>query len=207
MKLSTKRFGYRDVEMNLPVTSRTLFAIGFCTKPFTAMAPGMLVDDGMLEWNKPVIEYMPDFRLYDQYATLHVTPCDLLCHRTGMPRYEIFLLLWPLTRQQVFKRLRYLEPNAGFREVFQYNNFMHVVTGILVDRISGCTWEEFVYNRIFKPLGMEDSNFSVTNSQYADDYAQANAEVEGKTAKISFRNIDWAGPAGSFNSSIEKMSR
>lgn len=154
-------FGYRDVEKNLAVTSKTLFAIGSCTKSFTAMAIGMLVDEGKLEWNKPLIEYMPDFRLYDQYATLHVTPCDLLCHRTGIPRYDIFLLLSPLTRQQVCEKMRYLEPNAGFREVFQYNNLMYVVAGVLLERISSCTWEEFVYNRIFKPLGMEDSNFSI----------------------------------------------
>jgi CubicO group peptidase (beta-lactamase class C family) len=200
-------FGYRDVEKNLAVTSKTLFAIGSSTKSFTAMAVGMLVDEGKLEWNKPLIEYMPDFRLYDQYTTMHVTPCDLLCHRTGMPRYDIFLVLSPLTRQQVCERLRYLEPNAGFREVFQYNNLMYVAAGILVGRISGGTWEEFVYKRIFKPLGMKDSNFSVTNSQYADDYALPYAEVDGKTAKISFRNIDWAGPAGSINSNLEEMSR
>jgi CubicO group peptidase (beta-lactamase class C family) len=199
-------FGYRDVEKNLAVTTKTLFAIGSCTKSFTAMAVGILVDEGKLEWNKPVIEYMPEFRLYDRYATPRVTPCDLLCHRTGMPRYDIFLLLSPLTRQKVCEGLRYLEPNAGFRELFQYNNLMYVVAGVLVERVSGCTWEEFVYKRIFNPLGMENSNFSVTNSQYTDDYAQPYAEVEGKTAKISFRNIDWAGPAGSINSNLEEMS-
>lgn len=200
-------FGYRDLENNLAVTSRTLFAIGSCTKSFTAMAAGMLVDEGKLEWNRPLIEYMPDFRIYDPYATLHVTPCDLLCHRTGMPRYDIFLELSPLSRREICERFRYLEPNTEFRESFQYNNLMYVIAGALLERVSGCTWEEFIYNRIFKPLDMEDSNFSVTNSQYADDFAHPYAEVDGNTTKIPFRNIDWAGPAGSINSNIEEMSR
>ncbi|MCP5107969.1 MAG: beta-lactamase family protein, partial [bacterium] len=106
-------FGYRDVEKKRPVTPGTLFAIGSCTKGFTAAAVALLVDEKKLEWHTPVIEYLPDFRLYDDYATLHTTPCDLLCHRTGLPRYDILVFLSHRHRDDIYKRLRYLQPSTG----------------------------------------------------------------------------------------------
>lgn len=200
-----KGFGCRNVEKKLPVTSKTLFAIGSSTKAFTAMAVGMLVDDGKLDLDTPVIEYLPDFRLYDDYATLHTTPRDLLCHRTGMPGYDSLWFLSHGSRDEFYRRLRYLEPNHGFRDIFQYNNLMYMVAGILVGRLSGGSWEEFVAERIFKPLGMEHSNCSVTESQKANDFAQPYITFRGKTEKVPFRNLDTTGPAGSVNSCIEDL--
>ncbi len=202
-----KGFGYRNVEKQLLVTPETLFAIGSCTKSFTAMAIGMLVDDGRLDLDTPLIDYMSDFRLYDDYATLHATPRDLLCHRTGMPGYDTLWILSHGSRDEFCRRIRYLEPNAGFRDIFQYNNLMYMVAGTLVGRLSGDSWEEFVARRIFKPLGMEHSNFSVTESQKANDFAQPYITFTGKAEKVPFRNIDATGPAGSINSCIEDLMK
>ncbi|MFQ5796029.1 MAG: serine hydrolase [Candidatus Bipolaricaulia bacterium] len=202
-----KGFGYRDVEKQLPVTPKTLFAIGSSTKAFTAIAIGLLVDDGKLDWDTPLIEYMPDFRLYDDYATLHTTPRDLLCHRTGMPGYDPIWMLSSGSRDEYYHRLRYLEPNAGFRDIFQYNNFMHLVAGILVGRLGGGSWEEFVSERIFKPLGMEHSNFSVLESKRDNDYSQPYMAFSGEPVKVPFRNIDAFGPGGAINSDIEDMTK
>jgi CubicO group peptidase (beta-lactamase class C family) len=203
----TNSYGYRDVERQLPVTTKTLFAIGSSTKAFTAMAIGMLVDDGKLNLDTPVIEYMPDFRLYDDYATLHTTPRDILCHRTGMPGYDALWMLSHGSREEFYRRLRYLEPSAGFRDVFQYNNLMYMVAGVLVGRLSGGSWEEFVAERIFKPLGMEHSNSRVTDSQKADDFSQPYMTFTGEPVKVPFRNLDVTGPAGSINSNIEDMTK
>jgi CubicO group peptidase (beta-lactamase class C family) len=201
-----KGFGYSDVEKQLPVTSKTLFAIGSSTKAFTAMAVGMLVDDGKLNLDTSVIDYMPDFRLYDDYATLHTTPRDLLCHRTGMPGYN-FWIFSHRSRDEYYHRLRYLEPNAGFRDIFQYNNFMYLVAGILVGRLGGDSWEEFLAERIFKPLGMKHSNFSVNDSKRSNDFSQPYMTFTGEPVKVPFRNMDAIGPAGSINSNIEDMTR
>ncbi len=200
-----KGFGYRDVEKKLPVTSESLFAIGSCTKAFTALAIGLLVDDRKLDWDTPLIEYLPDFRLYDDYLTLHATPRDLLCHRTGIPGYDALWILSQGSRDEFYRRIRFLEPNAGFRDIFQYNNLMYMVAGTLVGRLGGGTWEEYVAERIFRPLGMEHSNFSVTESQKAGDFAQPYMTFTGKPEKVPFRNLDTTGPAGSINSSIEDM--
>ncbi len=203
----TNGFGYRDLGKELPVTPRTLFPIGSSTKAFTAMTVGILVDDGKVEWDAPVVEYLPDFRLHDEYATLHTTPRDLLCHRTGLPRYDFFAFFPPPDRETSFRRLRYLEPSAGFREFFQYSNLMYVVAGVLVERLSGTSWERFVTDRIFAPLGMRSGNFTVADLRASGDFAQPHADAGGAVTEVPFRDTSWAGPAGSINSGVEEMTR
>ncbi len=200
-------FGLRDVEQGLPVTPRTLFAIGSTTKAFTVMAMGMLVDEGKLGWDTPVIDYMPDFRLYDEYATDHMTPRDLVCHRSGLPRHDLLWYGSPFNRRELYERLRYLEPSEGFREVWQYQNLMFMTAGYLVGQVAGTSWEEFVRERLFEPLGMSDSNFSVADSQEAADFALPYGESDDELELVPFRNIDAIGPAGSINSNVEEMAR
>lgn len=199
-------FGYRDLERRLPVTPKTLFAIGSCTKAFTAAAVGMLADENKLDLDTPLVEYMSDFRLHDDYATLHTTPRDILCHRTGMPGYDALWILSHRNRDEYYRCLRYLEPSAGFRNVFQYNNLMYMVVGILIGRLSGSSWEEFVAERIFRPLGMDHSNFDIRDSKKTKDFAQPYMTFSKKPVKIPVRNLGATGPAGSINSNIEDMA-
>ncbi len=201
-----KGFGYRDVKKSFPVTPDTLFAIGSCSKAFTAAALGILVDEGKLEWDKPVREYMPDFRLQDEYATQQLRPRDLVTHQSGLPRHDLVWYGSPLTRNELYERLRYLEPSKPLFSKFQYNNLMYMTAGVLVERISGQSWEEFVKNRILKPLEMKSSNFSVNDSQKTADFALPYREVKEVLKEIPFRNIDAIGPAGSINSSVNEMA-
>src|SRR5271165_2362378 len=120
----SKGYGLRDVKKNLPVTEKTLFAIGSATKSFTVTAMGTLVDQGKLDWDKPVRDYLPDFRLWDQFATERMTPRDLVTHRSGLPRHDLMWYNSPFSREELFARLRYLEPNKDFRTTFQYQNLM-----------------------------------------------------------------------------------
>lgn len=203
-----KGFGKRDLEDNLPVTPDTLFAIGSCTKAFTAFAVGTLVDEAKLDWDKPVVDYLPHFKLHDEYATEHITPRDLLTHRSGLPRHD---LAWynnnSLSRKQMVERLRYYEPNKELRETFQYNNMMFLTAGYMVGELTGSTWEDAVRKRIFEPLGMNASNFSVEASQKKDDFATPYEEKDDKIRLAKFRNIDNVGPAGSINSNVTDMTK
>ena len=203
----SKGYGFRDVEKKLPVTTKSLFAIGSITKSFTVTVMGMLADEGKMEWDKPVREYLPRFRLYDPLASERMTLRDLVTHRSGLPRHDALWYNSPLTRPELFERLRYLEPSKDFRERYQYNNLMFMSAGILAQELSGMRWEDLVRERIFKPLGMASSNFSVVDSQKSDDFAQPYALAKEELKKVPFRNIDQVGPAGSINSSAEDMSR
>ena len=202
-------FGYRDLEERKPVTPDTLFAIGSTTKAMTATVLGMLVDDGKLAWDEPLTRYLPRFRLADPMITARITPRDLVTHRSGLPRHD---LLWynnnEGSRQEMMARLAHLELTADLREKFQYNNLMFMTAGYLTGQLSGTTWEEAMRSRLFGPLGMTRSNFSVEASQQNMDHALPYRENDDdELERIPFRSIDLIGPAGSVNSSAREMSR
>ncbi len=200
-------FGNRDLEKDLPVTPKTLFAIGSSTKAFTTLAMGLLVEEGKLDWDKPVGDFLPGFKLYDENATVHLTPRDLVTHRSGLPRHD---LAWynntQLTRREMVERLPYYKPNKQLRELFQYNNMMFLTAGYMVGELSGSTWEQAVRNRILDPLEMPATNFSVADSQKSDDFAQPYELKDDAVRRMAFRNIDNVGPAGSINSNVEEMT-
>lgn len=201
-------YGLRDVDAELPVDEHTVFAIGSSSKAFTATTIGMLVDDGLLDWNKPIREYMPDFQLKDPFATERMTAIDLLCHRSGLPRHDLMWYSSPHGRKEIFDRLRYLEPSKDFRTFLQYQNLMFMTAGYLVEVLTGQTWEEFVAARIFAPLGMTSSNSSVLDTQKGDNYALPHVKPEDEACKkIPFRNIDNVAPAGSINSNAVDMAK
>src|SRR5258706_10716220 len=110
-----KGYGVRDQKSNLPVTTKTLFAIGSSTKSFTVTSLGVLVDEGKLDWDKPVREYLPEFKMFDPFASEHMTPRDLVTHRSGLPRHDMMWYNSAHTRQEMVERLRYLEPSKDFR--------------------------------------------------------------------------------------------
>jgi CubicO group peptidase (beta-lactamase class C family) len=199
-------FGWRDVKNNLKVTPQTVFAIGSSSKAFTATTMGLLVDDGKVEWDKPVQEYLPTFKLWDDFATERMTPRDLLCHRSGLPRHEAMWYGSPFSRVEIFDRLRYLEPNQSFRAVWQYQNLMYMTAGYLVGVLSQSTWEDFARKRIFEPLGMTSSSFSIEDMKAAPDHSLPYGEKKDKVEEIPYRNIDTIGPAGSINSNVVDMA-
>jgi CubicO group peptidase (beta-lactamase class C family) len=198
-------FGYRDLEKKLPVTPNTLFAIGSASKAFTAMDVQLLVDEGKVEWDKPVQTYLPDFKLKDEVATARMTVRDLVCHRSGLPRHDAIWYGTSLTRQDIYNRLRYLDFTADLRSAFQYNNLMFLTAGYMVGRLTNSSWEEFTRRRIFEPLGMTSSNFSVGDSNKSADYSLPYEKKEGKVVEVPFRDIDSIGPAGSINSNVNDM--
>jgi CubicO group peptidase (beta-lactamase class C family) len=202
-----KGYGHRDVEKQLPVTPQTLFAIGSITKSFTVLGLATLVDEGKLEWDKPVREYLPEFRLYDQTASERMTPRDLVTHRSGLPRHDALWYNSTFSRRDMVERLRYLEPSKDFRALYQYQNLMFMTAGHLTERLAGKKWEEFTRERLLGPLGMTRSNFSVRESEKDADFAQPYEKAKTELKRVPFRVIDEMGPAGSINSSAEEMSR
>ncbi|MBN1317142.1 MAG: serine hydrolase [Anaerolineales bacterium] len=200
-----KGFGLRDVEQNLPVTPDTCFAIGSATKAFTTMALGILADEGLLEWDKPVRDYLLGFKMYDNFATERMTPRDLVTHRSGLPRHDLMWYGSPFSRKELFDRLQYLAPNRDFRTHFHYQNLMYMTAGYLAGRVTGTTFEEVVRERIFQPLEMTSSHFSVDETTNMKDYSLPYAEKDNAIVQVPFRNIDSIGPAGSINSSLTDM--
>lgn len=198
-------FGYRDIERKLPVNSETLFAVGSCTKAFTTFLMGNLVDDGLIYWDEPVIDVLPEFRLWDQYATTNLTIRDLLTHRTGLPRHEFVWYNSKMTQSEMLKRIRHLQPSVEIRERYQYGNLMYFTAGLAIEQVTGKTWNELIRERILNPLGMKNTNFSIDETIHSGNYASPYLEKQDRLKKIPYRNLSLISAAGSINSNIDDM--
>ncbi|MHB1327346.1 MAG: serine hydrolase [Gemmatimonadales bacterium] len=203
--LYLKGYGYRDVEQQQPVTPQTRMAIGSNSKSFTALLMGMLVDQRKLDWDTPVKQYLPDFEMYDDYATRNLTPRDLVSHSSGLPRHDMVWYGRDVTRKELLGRLKYLEPTTTLRGKWQYQNLMFVTAGILTERLWGRSWEDLIRGEIFGPLGMTQSLPGTTGIDATGDFAWAYQLVGGKVARVPYRVIDEVGPAGSITSTVEDM--
>ncbi len=202
-----KGFGVRDITTGQPVTADTLFDIGSCTKAFTAGAVGILVDEGKMHWDDRVDEYIPFFHLYDPLADENVTMRDLLTHRTGMGGTDLLWYGGSFSLPEIIRRVRYIKPEFGFRARFEYQNVMYATAGYAVGQASGGTWEDFVREHVFTPLGMSGADFSATDAQNAADHATPHDLKDGKVVTIPWRNIDDVAPAGSINAGVKDMTK
>lgn len=202
-------YGLREVGRPEPVDEHTLFAVGSTSKAFTAAAVGMLVDEGKVRWDDPATLHLPELQIHDPYVTRHITVRDLLSHRSGLGRRAD--ALWYGTaydRAELLKRIRYLEPlPSGFRGGMGYQNIMYMAAGEVVGRLSGTTWDDFVKERIFLPLGMSTSGTSPLDLPPGGNVAMPHVRRDGSVVTVPYRNLDNVGPAGSINSSVSEMAR
>ncbi len=206
--VSARGYGLRDIGHQLPVDEHTLFAIGSATKAFTTCLLATLVDEGTLDWDTPVADLIPGFRLEDDHATLHLTVRDMLSHRSGLPRHDLsWYGVTDATRADLVHSLRYLQPYRDLRQDWHYQNLMYVTAGYLGGQLTGGTWEEAVQTRLLDPLGMNETNFSVADSKLATDHAVPYREDDHELEAIAFRDIGPSGPAGAINSSAADMAR
>jgi len=202
-----KGYGVRETNKNGRVDENTSFAVASNTKSFTATAIGMLVDEGKVHWDDKVIDYLPWFKLYDPYVTGNMTIRDLLSHRSGLETFSGDLIWYGSTysRDEIIKRAAYLKPNYGFRANYGYSNIMYLAAGQIVAEVSGLSWDEFIDQRILKPLGMKHTNTSITKLDLKGNTAIPHNDVEEDIIAINYLNWDNIGPAGSINSSAADM--
>ncbi len=203
----SKGFGYRDFEKKIPVTPQTLFAIGSCTKAFTSSLIGMLQKDGKLDIDKPVRDYLPDLRFYNDQMNNQITLRDMMSHRTGLPRHDFSWYFFPTTRDSLLHRIRYQEPTAGLREIWQYNNFMFLAQGVVAEKLYQRSWEQLIKEKILDKLGMNQTVFSVKDMQKSADAAKGYyVKNDSIITLMDYYNIDAMGPAGSINSNVTDMA-
>ena len=204
----SKGFGYRDIANKLPVTDTTQFAIGSCTKAFTASLIGILQKEKEIDLDKPFTSYLKDFKFYSPELTQQITLRDMMSHRTGLPRHDLSWFVDPDTRENLTKRIEFMEPSAPLRQTWQYNNFMYLLQGVLTEKLTGKSWESNVESKIFSKLGMGRSNFSVkTMATYKEPALGYNVVKDSIIHNTPYYEIDGMGPAGSINSTVLDMSQ
>jgi CubicO group peptidase (beta-lactamase class C family) len=204
-----KGYGYRDYGKKLPVTPNTLYQIASNTKLFTTIAVGMLVQDGKIEWDKPVRNFVPSIKFYNDELDNTITIHDMLSHRTGISRHDLIWYKSDFTRKELYEKLRYLEPSQPLRQGFLYNNMMYASTGYIIEMLSQKKWEDFVRENIFVPLGMNKTVFSIQDMKKQDDYGVPFNERRDTTTLYQipfYEETGGMGPAGSVISNVENMS-
>jgi CubicO group peptidase (beta-lactamase class C family) len=205
--LISRGYGFRNLAEQLPVTEHTLFPIGSCTKAFTALILGQLVDEGRITFDDPVQKYIPELYLGDQERTAKLTIRDLLAHRTGIARHDpIWFFSDIVSRLSVINMVKNFEPACGLRQEFQYNNFMYTLAAIISERILEQSWEEIMASRLLQRLHMENSNITVHELQKCSDFSLPYAERNGVITKIPFRSLGAVSPGGGINSNALEMA-
>lgn len=200
-------YGEREYGTGQPVDEHTLFAIASTTKAFTVAALGMLVEEGVLDWDDPVRRHLPEFELSDPYVTRHVTVRDLLTHRVGVAREDNVWIAGPFDRAEIVRRARFLEQANGFREGYGYNNIMYMVAGEVAAAAAGESWDDLVRARIFEPLGMERTTTRTAEAEARGNIASAHRRFGDRTVVMKRRDYDALGPGGSIFSSAWEMAQ
>jgi CubicO group peptidase (beta-lactamase class C family) len=204
-----KGYGYRDYEKKLPITANTLFQIASNSKLFTATAIGFLVNEGKLDWDKPIKTFVPSIQFYNNELNNTVTIRDMLSHRTGVTRHDLIWYKSNFNRSELFEKLKYLEPSQPLRQGFLYNNLMYAASGHIINLLEGKTWEQYVQEKILTPLKMNSTVFSIADmKKQADVFVPYNEKRDTTILyKIDYLSeTDGLGPAGSVISNINDLS-
>lgn len=204
-----KGFGYKDWEAKAPVTENTQFAIGSCTKAFTAALLGILQIEGKVDYDAPVRTYLPAFQFANNDMNNGVTLRDAMSHRTGVSRYDYSWYYFPSrSRDTLLKRMQFMTPSEPLRRRWQYNNFMYLLQGVVTEKLTGKSWEDNVREKLLQPLGMTNTNVSLAEWVKAPDVSKGYT-VKGDSAisKVDYYDISGMAPAGSINSSVSDMAK
>lgn len=203
-----KGFGYSDIENKLPVTPNTVFAIGSTTKAFTASLIGILEDEGKIDLEESPRTYIPELKFFNTEMDAQITIKDLMTHRTGLPRHDGSWRSFGINSQkELLNRIAFQEPIAPVRTKWVYNNFMYMVQGAIVERLTEQSWGQNIEQNFFEPLGMTNSNTNLDGLKKNPQAAIGYYFDDGINAEIDYFDIAAMEAAGSINSSVIDMSK
>jgi CubicO group peptidase (beta-lactamase class C family) len=203
-------YGVKQLGRSEAVDPNTLFGIASNTKAFTGTALALLVEEGKIEWDKPVVDYLPWFRLSDPFVTSQLTVRDLLVHRSGLGLGAGDLLWWPPSnydRQEIARRLRHIPLATSFRSAYAYDNVLYLIAGEVIEAVSGRSWEDFVEQRILDRIGMQNAAVRHSAALQGGNVASTHARVEGKVRLIQPFGSDNTNPAGGIMAGAADMAK
>lgn len=207
--LFAKGYGLRTLGDTARVDAHTLFQIASNTKAFTTAALAILADEGKLSWDDAVTKFLPGFQLYDPYVTREFTVRDLVTHRSGLG-LGAGDLLWfhsSYNRGEIARRIRFARPVSSFRSAYAYDNVLYIVAGEIFPAAAAQSWDDFVENRIFTPLGMTESGTTTTFFTSTRNAATPHAVEDGKLQAVPLDSVDNISPAGGIASNVADLAR
>jgi len=164
------------------------------------------VDRGAVGWDTLTKPLLPDFRLRDAWVTDHLTLRDMLVHRTGLESGDWLRLSGQNNRAAILRQMSLLDFDAPFRSRYLYSNLMYLAAGEAVATRAGKSWDAFVKEEIFLPLGMSRTSTSVCALRGVGDVAHPHELAGGQARVVPYLNLDNGSPAGGINASASDMA-
>lgn len=153
-----KGYGLANIETGEKVNADTNFGIASNSKAFTTTAIALLIDEGKINWDDKVKKYIPEFKMYNDYVTEEFTIRDLVTHRSGLGLGAGDLMVWPdghdFTPRDIIQNIQFLKPVSDFRSKYDYDNLLYIIAGVVIERVSGMSWTDFIQNKFLEPLEM-----------------------------------------------------
>ncbi len=183
-----KGYGIANIETGEKVNSMTNFGIASNSKAFTTTAIAMLVDEGKMNWDDKVKKYIPEFKMYNDYVTEEFTIRDLVTHRSGLGLGAGDLMVWPdghdFTPNDIIQNIHYLKPVSDFRTKYDYDNLLYIIAGVVIERVSGKSWTDFIQERILSPLQMNRTAPNWTLLKDKSNAIAPHVPIDGKLKVI-----------------------
>jgi CubicO group peptidase (beta-lactamase class C family) len=183
-----KGYGTADLNTGAKVDADTNFGIASNSKAFTTTALAMLADEKKINWDDKVIQYIPEFKMYNDYVTNEFTIRDLLTHRSGLGLGAGDLMVWPdghdFTPEDIIKNIHFLKPVSGFRTKYDYDNLLYIIAGVVIERVSGKSWIDFIQERILNPLQMNRTAPSWNSLKDKSNAVAPHVPIDGKLKVI-----------------------
>jgi CubicO group peptidase (beta-lactamase class C family) len=202
-------FGVCHILTGERVNANTVFAIASNSKAFTATAIGLLVQEGKLSWDDPIINFLPDFQMYDPLATRKVTLRHMLAHKSGLGLWagDLNWFNASVPREEIIRKIRYLKPVYDLGTGYAYSNLGFLTAGQVIPAVTDTSWDNFIVERFFKPLGMKRSNTSIRFLKDMDNVATPHLLHDGELLPYVYDNVDGAGPAAGINSTARDLGQ
>lgn len=198
--LLSKGYGFANFEHGVPNTPQTKFRLGSVSKQFTALAIMQLQERGLLSVQDPLCNYLPDFPNGEKITIHH-----LLTHMSGLHPESEVPKREPTTLEKIIESFKNKPLNFEPGSQFHYGNSGYYILSYLIEKISGLSYEQFLQENIFKPIGMNNSGYD-HNDKILQHRATGYAlDINGELVHAKYTDMSNPSGAAGLYSTIEDM--
>ncbi|MEE9373950.1 MAG: serine hydrolase [Saprospiraceae bacterium] len=203
-----KTYGIKNIKSKEAANNETMFTMASTTKALVAMGMAMLVDEGKVKWEDKVRMHYPQFKLSNAYITEDARIKDLFTHNLGIGNADWIWYARDLNTAETIEKFAQAPQVHPLRGGYKYQNMAYVIAGEVIKKISGKPWQDFLNERIFKPLNMNRTAAVSKNILALGNVARPHYnDLDEGIIPINYAFFDQAGAAGMLYSCIDDIEK